>query len=426
MEENIRIQLVEMNRLMSYNRSKTLLEQTNDYDLSNIDNQQYGYQDRFANNRYSPLTKIIDDYDGDVESYVKDVSRSESMKYKGKEKPTEPTPNRGEGYYLDKNGDLKYPNGYWYITYDSPRYKEYYKNTIQPMLQSGIPPFTLLKGEYKEKVFEIYRQDLKEWEDSQPHPLEFLKDWDAHDWLETAELVTGVIGMFPFPPVALAGNLLSMGFGIANAKLYADEGNNYDASIALAFALIPGPEVVRLGKELSKPGKTVVKNGVKQLTDDGVKLIDDAVKSNWKSALKLSIESLYKKYGFEYFMNYMMLIYRRLPRMAKFYITIAGIPLTFEQLYYLWTLSLKPEEQLKEKEKVATSELKPVMDILKRPDEFVLNLLTAFINWLIPSDFSVIGNIDESMFEDIKPDFTDEQSEEMIDRMINQLPSKND
>ena len=55
MEENIRKRLVEMNRLMSYDRSKTLLEQTNDYDLSNIVNQQQGYQDRFDNYNYNPI-----------------------------------------------------------------------------------------------------------------------------------------------------------------------------------------------------------------------------------------------------------------------------------------------------------------------------------------------------------------------------------
>jgi len=427
MEENIRKRLVEMNRLMSYDRSKTLLEQTNDYDLSNIVNQQQGYQDRFNNYNYNPIEKIINNnYDGDIDSYLKDLSISETILYKGKEKPTEPTVVRGEGYYLDKNGNTKYPNGYWYITYDSPRYKKFYKETIQPILdlnkdlktgQVGMTPFTLLKGEYKEKVFEIYNQDLKEWKDRQPNPLEFLKDWTIHDWLETAELVTGVIGMIPIPPVALVGNLLSMGFGVTNAKIYADEGNNYDASIALAFALIPGPEVARLGKELSKPGKTIIKDGVQQLTDDGAKLIDDAVRANWKSALSQSIKLIYKKYGFEYFMNYMMLIYRRLPRMAQFYITIAGTPLTFEQLYYLWTLSLKPEEQLKEKEKIAMSQLKPVMDMLRRPDKFVLTCVTAFINWLRGEDVSVVKNINPEAVNNIEV-VSPEKQDEILDSLL--------
>ena len=96
MEENIRKRLVEMNRLMSYDRSKTLLEQTNDYDLSNIVNQQQGYQDRFNNYNYNPIEKIINNnYDGDIDSYLKDLSISETILYKGKEKPTEPTVVRG-------------------------------------------------------------------------------------------------------------------------------------------------------------------------------------------------------------------------------------------------------------------------------------------------------------------------------------------
>jgi len=419
MKGDIKIQLNEINRLMNYDRSKTLLEQTNNYDLSNIDNQQHGYQDRLTNYNYNNLSKIIDNYyDSDIEPYIEDTSRSESMKYKGNEKPIEPSPTRGEGYYLDENGKQKNPNGYWVITYNSPRYKKYYKNTIQPMLEVGIPPFTLLKGEYKEKVFEIYKQDLKEWEDRQPHPLEFLKDWTIHDWLETAELVTGVIGMVPIPPVALLGNLLSMGFGVANAAVYNLEGNNYDASIALGLALIPGPEVIRLGKELAKPGKTIVKDGVKQLTDEGVKLIDDAVRANWKSALSESLKLTFKG-DIGGFLKYMIYLYQSLPRMAQFYITIAGFPLTMEQLYYLWTLSLTPEEQLSEIEKVAKSELKPVMDVFKRPDKFIFDCIMAFVNWIREEEVKVIDVIDESAFEDIHTEMTEEEEEEFLKSLLN-------
>jgi hypothetical protein len=435
MEENIRIQLVEINRLIRYDKSKTLLEQTNDYDLSNIDNQQYGNQDRLSNYDYNPLAKIIDNnYDGDIDDYMKDVSSSNSIKYKGNKKPTKPTVDRGEGYYLDKEGKTKYPNGYWLITYNSPRYKEYYKNTIQPILdlnnrsnstQAGMPPFTLLRGKYKENVFKIYKQDLKEWEDRQESPLAFLSDWDAHDWLETAELITGLIGMIPIPPVILVGNLLSMGFGAANAALYHSEGNNYDASIALGLALIPGPEIIRIGKELAKPGKIVVKDGVKQLTDDGAKLIDDAIKANWKSSLSASLKSTFEG-NVGGFLKYMLLVYKRLPRMAKFYITIAGFPLTMEQLYYLWTLSLTPEEQLNEREKVIKSELKPVMDIIKRPDKFILDCTKAFVNWLSDEEVELIGEIDENMFENIKPDRTDEQTISAIERLIKKSSEETD
>ena len=52
-----------------------------------------------------------------------------------------------------------------------------------------------------------------------------FENWTAHGMLETAELVTGLIGMVPFPPLAVAGNLASMGFGLTNAGLYAYEGN---------------------------------------------------------------------------------------------------------------------------------------------------------------------------------------------------------
>jgi ribosomal protein L32E len=432
MEENIRIQLVEMNRLIKYDRSKTLLEQTSDYDLSNIVNQQQGYQDRFANNRYNPIKNDIDRLG--IDDWMRMQNKSEAMRYKGKEKPTVPVVDRGEGYYLDKNGRTKYPNGYWRIMYNSPKYKEYYKYTIQPMLdlnkrdlpgQAGMPPFTLLSGKYKEDVWDIYKQDLEEWEERQPSPLSFLADWDAHDWLETAELITGLIGMIPIPPVALVGNLLSMGFGIANAELYRSEGNNYDASVALGLALIPGPEVVRLSRNMAKPGKTIVKDGAKQLTDDGAKLIDDAVRANWKSALSKSLTLAFKG-NVGGFLKYMLYLYQKLPRMAKFYVTLAGFPLTMEQLYYLWTLSLTPEQQLSEREKVAKSKLKPVIDMFKRPDKFISDCTTALVNWIKGEEVELIDNIDPSMFENIEPEGTDEESLTDLEDLIKQYEEKPD
>ena len=77
-----------------------------------------------------------------------------------------------------------------------------------------------------------------------------VQNWTVHGVLETAELVTGLLGMVPFPPLALAANLASMGFGLANAGVYAYEGEYYDASIALAFAMIPGPETVSMIKQI--------------------------------------------------------------------------------------------------------------------------------------------------------------------------------
>ena len=433
MTNNIENHINEINRLMKYDRSKTLLEQSitddNDYDLTNIYNQpQTGYQDRFANNRYNPIQNDIDKLG--IDNWTRMQNKTEAMKYKEDKKPTEPTVARGEGYYLDGNGSQKNPNGYWYITYDSPRYKKYYTEIIKPMLdlnkrdpetpmgKAGMPPFLLLSGKYKEEVWDIYKKDLEEWEDRQPSPLEFLKEWDAHDWLETAELITGLIGMIPIPPVALAGNLLSMGFGVANSGLYAYEGNTYDASIALAFALIPGPETVRLTRELRKPGKTVVRQGVTQLTDEGVKLIDDAVRANWRKALSASLKSVYEKYGIDYTMRYLLYIYKELPSIAKIYITIAGLPLTIEQLYYLWTLTLTPEEKLREEEKVAMSNLKPVMDMLRRPDLWIWDLFKYITNNMDENDFSIIDNVDEEMFKDIKPEMTEEEENEFLQSLI--------
>ena len=88
-----------------------------------------------------------------------------------------------------------------------------------------------------------------------------FQNWTVHGVLETAELLTGLLGMVPFPPVALAGNLASMGFGLANAGVYAYEGEYYDASIALAF-YDTGPETVSMIKKIKNVDgiTTVVEN----------------------------------------------------------------------------------------------------------------------------------------------------------------------
>ena len=441
MEENIRIQLIEMSRLMSYDRSKTLFEQTNNPEIDDKGNNinpnasYYGttdkvtpyeqemadrfhdgdvesyrkfmrqqedlvlqglekdrmssYQDRFANNRYNPIKNQIDRVG--IDNWMRAQQRAEALRYKGNKKPTEPTRARGEGYYIDGNSNHHFPKGYWYISYNSPRYKEYYAETIKPILdlidlngkdqssQAGMPPFILTKDPYKEDVWDIYRQDLEDWEERQEGPLEFLKDWTVHDWLETAELITGLIGMIPFPPTMLAANLLSMGFGATNAAVYFSEGKNYDASIALAFALMPGPAVASEVKSIkntistaTKGGKVTEKELVKNISANNV---DKVIKNGWRETLKITLRETLQTKGKHWTFKFLVWLSRTI---KNYYVKFAGIPIAFDTLYYLYTLTLKGDEQLTAQEARDKSDFKIIIDILKNPTE-IINLMIDIV-----------------------------------------------
>jgi len=207
-----------------------------------------------------------------IDDWVKTQYESEAMRYTGNTKPTEPTPKRGEGYYLDGNGNHKNPNGYWFITYDSPRYEKYYKNIIKPYLDlnkretenpssSGIPPFILLKGKYKQDVWDIYEKDLKEWEDRQTYDLEGFH----HYFLPIAAIIVSIA------TGGVAGIVLAGVLEAADAYMYYREGDTTTAALATIFMAIPGgvlisriPGVKRLIKEA---GEGAIGNLLKKVYD---------------------------------------------------------------------------------------------------------------------------------------------------------------
>ncbi len=269
--------------------------------------------------------------------------------------------------------------------------------------------------EYESKVFGIGDLDPE--------------NWTVHGVLETAELVTGVLGVLPFPPLVLVANLASMGFGLANAGLYAYEGEYYDASIALAFAMIPGPETITILKKIKNVDGITTVGGKPVLNSKGKEVIEQGVLKNWKKALGESLELYAKENGLEKTLKYVLGVTRILNTPIRVYLSIIGFPIAVDTLYYLFTLAMTEDNKLTAQQQRQKSQFKPVIDLLKSPKEQIklaIYLAGWFLSFLSKEDVESLGDIDESMFENIKPDLTDEQTKRDIERLIRKYSEETD
>ena len=470
--EKLNLQLCEINRLISYDRSKTLLEQretvvTNydkDWDYKKVGNEYFAKRKNSNNwikvtgksleaikanvfkekqqdySQLQPISKSNSQIDGNLsdqprsdrtgsatrynvaakgieqagglDQWLQNVQKSNDYRdqttYKGNSKPKEPTIySPKEGQYLDAQGNLKSPNAYWKLPYES--------NRFQWMTKNKKLPSPTKNNDYKEILLSIYKEDLKDW-DNREQPWERdIKNTDIHDVLETAELVTGLLGMIPYPPVALVGNLASMGFGVVNSAVYAYEGKTYDASIALAFALLPGPEVASAAKQLKNAknavnaGEATLKAG-QTITDDVVETLNKGVRLGWKDFFSKNIKNIYETKGLGTTLKYFALLYSKVPKFAKggakFWINIAGLPVSADVLYYLYTLSLKGENQLNAQEQRDKSDFKFIIDLFKNPLVLVELLTNMVISNLTEEEIKDIDQITEVELTQFEPNPT--------------------
>jgi hypothetical protein len=268
------------------------------------------------------------------------------------------------------------------------------------------------------------RETAEEWYED----MDFA-NWTAHGMLETAELVTGLMGMVPFPPLAIAANLASMGFGMANAGLYAYEGDYYDASIAMSFALIPGPETVSMIKQIKNVDGVVEQGGKMVLNKAGREVIEQGVKNNWKIALKNSLELFAKTNGLEKTLKYVLLVTRKLSKPMKVYLSIIGFPIAVDTLYYLLTLAMTEDNKLTAQQQRQKSQFKPIIDLLKSPKEQIIlaiGLMSMLVSYLTEEDVESLGEVDESMLEGITPSLDSQQHEESMRRLFEKHGVKTD
>lgn len=134
----------------------------------------------------------------------------------------------------------------------------------------------------------------------------WIKTWDANDWLNFVEATTGILGSIPSPasPFLLG---ISLGAGLVNAKLYYDGGDPYTAGLYLAFSIIPAASLIkqlkysktfmRLGKGGSMKILEKVKSGTatnleKNMAKDLIEEIAPASNELGKEVVKQTISKI--------------------------------------------------------------------------------------------------------------------------------------
>jgi hypothetical protein len=256
----------------------------------------------------------------------------------------------------------------------------------KPLSEQSVPLFGYTAGS----------EGWKMRAESEEQIIQTLKGWNKHDWLEFAELTTGLLGMVPFPPFALAMNALSIGFGAANAAVYAAEGDPYSASIALGLSLIPGPSTLKLGKEVfgNPGGREVIqklllrKAAGETLTTKELNLLNKGLKElstnstlfnqTVKNSIKLTFREMFSKKGLEWTLKFLLTPVNK-PFFRQVVFPIYGASVGVDSMYYLYTLLQKDEKKRTLEEKRMLSEFKPLVDLLKNPTQ-IFTLISNLIN----------------------------------------------
>lgn len=278
-------------------------------------------------------------------------------------------------------------------------------------------------------------EGFKMREESEKNLVKILKTWDSHDWLEFGELTTGILGMLPIPGFNLAMNALSIGFGAANAAVYAAEGDNYSASIALGLALIPGPSTYKLGKQffakegskellqkvlmkkaagktLTKSEQEILQKGLSELSSNS-----SVFNATLRESVKKSTRVLFNQKGLDWTFKFLLSTANK-PIFKEILIPIYGATVGVDSLYYLYTLTQKPEDRLTLEEKRIKSEFKPLVDLLKNP-ALIISLISNVLN---PSDFEETLEF-ESL--DVSPETLNKAREKLKNRKLKQQESQN-
>jgi hypothetical protein len=113
-------------------------------------------------------------------------------------------------------------------------------------------PFQIEKFGYKSDDPATLGPALKKQEESISQMKEFIYN-NRHGLLD--------IAAFAALTIPLVGPFISLGIELGNAALYASEGEDYSAGLALAFSIIPGGQLIRRIPAI----KNMTKGGLRQL-----------------------------------------------------------------------------------------------------------------------------------------------------------------
>jgi len=207
-----------------------------------------------------------------------------------------------------------------------------------------------------------------------------LKTWNTQDWLSFIELTSGLLGLIPSPATPfLLG--ISMGAGVANAKILWDKGDHYTAGLYMAFSVLPASTLIkslrnsklfmRLGQKnslklIEKVGEGTAtaaeKEMVQQLTKDAATVAKTLEKEVTKQIIGNILSELPKKS-----LMFIINILRGMVKLGVFGITqgiiIEGTFYTYDKIYK--ALNYKNEKFLSEREK---SEAFQLFNIIKEKE----------------------------------------------------------
>lgn len=163
--------------------------------------------------------------------------------------------------------------------------------------------------------------------------------------------------------IPVVGPFLSLGLELANSGMYFAEGENYSGGLALAFALIPFGELVKIPavRKLGNEGlqkllkKTAVKNS--KYTDDEIKALEQINKNkSWISkrasyqAVKSVIKTAFSGAPLYKIVRVMYNFGKKYPKLfniTKMGLTIGGIWYSYDRLAEIYGIKNKSEIQTK-------------------------------------------------------------------------------
>jgi hypothetical protein len=180
----------------------------------------------------------------------------------------------------------------------------------------------------------------------------FIKEY-RHGLMDVA-----AVGSYFIPVV---GPLLSIGFELANSGMYYAEGDDYSAGFSLAFALIPGGELIAKIPAIKKLGNQGLKNLIKKsklqnakFTKSEIEALDQINKNKkWitktaaSNASKLLVKSTLKKLTLPQIVRGIYYISLKHPtkfNLVKTGIQIGGIWYSFDKLAEIYGLKNKEDK----------------------------------------------------------------------------------
>jgi hypothetical protein len=198
----------------------------------------------------------------------------------------------------------------------------------------------------------------------------WIKTWDNRDWLNFVEMTTGILGSIPSPasPFLLG---ISIGAGIANAKLYYDGGDPYTAGLYLAFSVIPVASLIkqlkfsktfmRLGKDGSVKLLEKIKSGTataseQKMAKDLVREIGPVSNELGKEVVRQTISKILSelpKKSLSFVIKLCLMMYNLGVFGIRAGVTIGGTFLSYDLMYRALNYKNKKNMSLREKNEMA-------------------------------------------------------------------------